>query len=33
MGAGILAAAAATKDEQSWIEGAIGGLSGANPII
>jgi len=33
MGAGILAAAAATKDEQSWIEGAIGGMTGANPII
>lgn len=33
VGAGILAAAAATKDEQSWIEGAIGGMTGANPII
>lgn len=33
LGTGILAAAAATKDEQSWIEGAIGGMTGANPII
>ena len=33
MGAGILAAVAATKDEQSWIEGTIGGMTGANPII
>lgn len=33
LGTGILAAAAATTDEQSWIEGTIGGLSGANPII
>jgi hypothetical protein len=33
MGAGILGATAATTDEQTWIEGAIGGMTGANPII
>lgn len=33
LGTGILAAAAATTDEQSWIEGTIGGMTGANPII